>query len=71
MKYNDRIRNLREDQDLTQTDIARILNTTQQYYGQYELGRRPLHIDHLKALCLFYGVSADYILGLPKGLKWP
>ncbi len=66
MEYYERLRALREDRDLTQADIARILGTTQQYYGQYELGKRPLRIDHLKTLCLYYGVSADYILGLSK-----
>lgn len=66
MEYNEIIRALREDRDLTQADIAKILGTTQQYYGQYELGKRPLHIDHLKTLCQFYGVSSDYILGLSK-----
>ncbi len=71
MKYNERLRWLRESRELTQAEIARILHTTQQYYGQYELGNRPLHIDHLEALCRFYGVSADYILGLPKNLTWP
>lgn len=66
MEYNEIIRALREDRDLTQADVAKILGTSQQYYGQYELGKRPLHIDHLKTLCQFYGVSADYILGLSK-----
>lgn len=64
MEYNEIIRALREDRDLTQADVAKILDTSQQYYGQYELGKRPLSIEHLKTLCQFYGVSADYILGL-------
>ena len=61
--YYDRLRELREDRDLTQADIAKILKTTQQYYGQYEIGKRPLHIEHLITLCEYYNVSADYILG--------
>ena len=64
MEYPQRLRALREDNDKTQRDIAEVLNTTQQYYGQYELGKRSLHIDHLITLCKFYNVSADYILGL-------
>ncbi len=64
MIYAQRIRALREDNDKTQKDIAEILGTTQQYYGQYEIGKRALHIDHLITLCKYYNVSADYILGL-------
>ncbi len=64
MIYSQRIRALREDNDKTQKDIAEILGTTQQYYGQYEIGKRALHIDHLITLCRYYNVSADYILGL-------
>ena len=58
------IRELRKEQGLTQAEVAKILDTSQQYYGQYELGKRPLSIKHLKILCQYYGVSADYILGL-------
>ena len=64
MIYSQRIQALREDNDKTQKDIAEILGTTQQYYGQYEIGKRALHIDHLITLCRYYNVSADYILGL-------
>lgn len=71
MAYRNVLRDLREDHDLTQSDIAKILNTTQSYYAKYENGHHPFPIEHLKTLCLFYRVSADYILGLPKGLNWP
>ncbi len=64
MIYAQRIRALREDNDKTQKDIATLLGTTQQYYGQYEIGKRALHIDHLITLCKYYDVSADFILGL-------
>ncbi|MEG1758736.1 MAG: helix-turn-helix transcriptional regulator [Oscillospiraceae bacterium] len=70
MQYYDRIRELREDHDMTQEAVAKILDTTQGYYSKYELGKREIPIDRLIKLCLLYGVSADYILGLPKGLKW-
>lgn len=70
MNYAQILKSLREDKDLYQKDIAKILNTSQSYYAQYENGKRPLPIDHLKTLCLFYEVSADYILGLPKGMKY-
>lgn len=65
MNYAENIRALREDGDLKQKDIAELLQTTQQYYSQYETGKRALPIEHLITLCKFYNVSADYILGLP------
>ena len=71
MQIGDRIRELRVDRDLTQANIANILKTSQSYYSEYELGKRAIPIQHIITLCLFYGVSADYILGLPKGLHWP
>ena len=71
MEYYERIRELRVDVDLTQTQIAKILDTSQSYYSEYELGKRPLPVNHLITLCNYYGVSADYILGLPRDMKWP
>ena len=61
--YSKRIRDLREDRDLTQQQIARVLRTSQGYYSKYELGKRALPIEHLIKLCEIYNVSADYILG--------
>ena len=63
MYYLQRLKDLREDSDLQQSDIARILNTTQPQYSRYETGERELPIRHLVTLADFYGVSADYILG--------
>lgn len=71
MEYYDRIKELRVDRDLTQQQVADYLGTRQEYYSKYELGKRQLPLHHLKALCTFYNVSADYILGLPKNLYWP
>ncbi len=65
MKTSERIRELREDKDLSQTEIAKLLNTSQTVYSRYERNERDLPIDYLYTLCLFYNVSADYILGLP------
>ncbi len=67
MDYAQRLRGLREDSDKSQAEIAKLLGTSQQYYGKYESGERPLPIDRLYILCNYYGVSADYVLGLPKG----
>lgn len=63
MKYTQRIKELREDNDLKQREIAKILKTEQSYYSKYERGIRPLPIEHLITLCEYYNVSADYILG--------
>ncbi|MCI8351598.1 MAG: helix-turn-helix transcriptional regulator [Oscillospiraceae bacterium] len=63
-QYYERLRDLREDRDLTQAQIARLLNTTQQVYSRYEKGINELPVRHLVTLCRFYGVSADKILGL-------
>ena len=62
--YVKRIRDLREDSDKTQQEIADILGTSQTMYARYERGANELPIRHLIALCLYYKVSADYILGL-------
>lgn len=66
-----KIRDLREDRDLTQTDIAKVLYCRQNTYNQYETGKRQLPQQALVKLCMYYNVSADYILELPKGLPYP
>ena len=59
-----RIRDLREDKDITQKEMARILNCSQQVYSNYELGQRDIPTDILIKLARFHKVSVDYILGL-------
>ena len=59
-----RIRDLREDKDLTQAEMAQILYCSQQVYSNYELGQRDIPTDILIKLSRFYKVSTDYILGL-------
>jgi transcriptional regulator with XRE-family HTH domain len=58
------MRNLREDRDLTQKEVGQIINKSQQGYGHIEDGRAELKIDDLIKLCRFYGVSADYFIGM-------
>lgn len=65
MNYIKRIRDLREDHDKTQLEIAEILGTSQTMYARYERGATELPLRHLITLCKYYRVSADYILGLP------
>lgn len=63
MNYRERMRELREDRDLTQSQIAKIINKSQQGYNHIETGRAELKIDDLIKLCDFYKVSADYLIG--------
>lgn len=70
-EYTEILRGLREDHDLTQAQVATALGTTQQVYARYEKGINELPVRHLRALCAYYGVSADYVLGLPEGLGRP
>lgn len=65
-----KLRELREDNDLTQKEIAKILNCKQNTYQQYESNKRQIPTEALKKLCLFYNISADYILNLPN-LPYP
>ena len=66
MNYIQRMRNLREDHDKTQQNIADILGTSQTMYARYERGANELPIRHLLTLCRLYRVSADYLLGIDK-----
>jgi transcriptional regulator with XRE-family HTH domain len=58
------IRDLREDADLTQSQVAQVLGTSQTMYARYERGANELPTRHLITLCKLYNVSSDYILGL-------
>ncbi len=58
------LKKLREQHNLKQADVANVLKTTQQVYSRYENGINALPIHHLIALCQYYSVSADYVLGL-------
>lgn len=58
------IRDLREDNDLTQSDLAKILNCSQVAYSYYEIGRRDIPTDVLIKLAKFYNCTTDYLLGL-------
>lgn len=61
--YQRRLRDLREDHDKTQQDIADILGTSQTMYARYERGANELPLRHLLKLADYYGVSTDYLLG--------
>ena len=64
MKYTQRIRSLREDKDLKQSEIAYLINVGQKTYSDYELGKTRIPIDSIIKLAKFYNVSMDYICGV-------
>lgn len=68
MKFK-RIRDLREDNDKLQKDIANLLGISQQYYSEYELGNRTIPIEHLICLAKYYNTSIDYIVELTNDIK--
>lgn len=64
-----RIKDLREDHDLTQASIAKLLNCSQQTYSRYETGEITISISNLIILASFYNTSTDYLLGLTDEIK--
>ncbi len=71
MDYRQRMRDLREDHDLTQAELGKLLNKSQQGYNHIEAGRAELKIEDLLKLCQFYNVSADYLIGRTDVKKQP
>lgn len=72
MNHYERLKNLREDNDLTQTDIANLLKTTRQQVSKWETGTQMMGVDKYIVLAKYYNISLDYLLGLtdiPKKLK--
>ena len=69
MYFYQRLKDLREDRDLNQSDIANLLNTTRQQYALYENGIRELPMHHFIKLAKFYNVSIDYMAGIEQKTK--
>lgn len=69
LNYRKIMRDLREDADLTQQDVANYLGTSQTMYARYERGANELPIHHMERLCEMYNVSADYFLGRNRGKR--
>ena len=61
--YYTRLKEIREDKSLTQSDIAKILNTTQQQYSKYELGIQIIPLEKINILANYYNTSIDYLVG--------
>ncbi len=70
-KFNEILRELREDNDYKQETVALELKITRQQYQLYESGKRQFKVEHIIKLCKFYNVSSDYVLGLPENLPYP
>ncbi len=64
MDYRERLKAVREDRDLSQAQIGKVIQKSQQGYNHIEVGRAELKIDDLKKLCEFYHLSSDYLIGL-------
>lgn len=64
MQHYQRLRDLREDSDKTQAEIASVLNISSQQYQLYESGKREIPAHHLISLAKYYNISLDYLLGL-------
>lgn len=64
-----RLKEIREDKDLFQKDVADHLGIKQQQYSEYEIGKRLIPIDYLAKLALFYNTSVDYLVGLTDSLE--
>ncbi len=71
MSFGERIRDLREESNINQTALGRAVNMTQRKISYIECGKYEPSIDDIVALALYFKVSADYLLGLPKGLSFP
>lgn len=69
--FSDRLREVMEDEDVSQKELAALLGTTPQQVSKYVCGTQEMTASRLAAVCRILGVSADYLLGLPEGLAWP
>lgn len=64
MDYRERLKVVREDRDLTQAEVGKVIHKSQQGYNHIEMGRAELKIDDLILLCKYYNLSSDYLIGL-------
>lgn len=71
MSIGERLKSTRIDHDHEQKETAEILKVSEKQIIRYEKDRQEMGIQKLREFCMYYHVSADYILGLPKNLDWP
>lgn len=71
MKFGEKIKNLREEAELNQTELGKAVNMTQRKLSYIECGKCEPSIDDIVAFCNYFKVSSDYLLGIQKGYKHP
>lgn len=71
LTFGEKVRLLREERELNQTELGNAVNMTQRKISYVERDRYEPGIEDIKALCRFFNVSADYLLGFPKSLPYP
>ena len=71
LTIGEKIRALREDLDMNQTKLGKVLNMTQRKISYIECGKYEPSIEDLRVICSYFNISADYFLGLKKGLNYP
>lgn len=71
LSFGEKVRAFREDMDINQTQLGKALNMSQRKISYIECGNCEPSIEDIKAFCGFFNVSADYLLGLKKGLDYP
>lgn len=71
MRFGERIKNLREEAELNQTELGKTVNMTQRKLSYIECGKCEPSIEDIVAFCNYFKVSSDYLLGIPKGYKYP
>ena len=69
--FGEKIRNLREEKNINQTELGKKLNMTQRKISYIECGKYEPSIDDIREFCEFFKVSADYLIGIKKGLSYP
>ena len=71
LSFGEKIRILREEKELNQTELGKALNMTQRKISYIECGKFEPSIDDIKAFCNYFNISADYLLSIKKGMNYP
>ncbi len=71
MSFGEKIRELREEKEINQTELGIKTGMTQRRISYLETGKYEPSIEDIRQLCLFFGVSGDYLLNLPEGMRYP
>lgn len=71
MPINQRLKDILEDKDTDQTQLAKAIGVNRKQVGRWIRGEQEMGINKLKEICLYLDISSDYLLGLPKTLSWP